>query len=267
MKGLCFILYAVSVWCVFSANAEIKISLDDWLFWKQYSSCLALNPKKSGVQQIKIGDEKMKVYCDVNIAGKGWLVVQRRVSVEENFYRNWTSYEQGFGNIEKNYFIGLDKLNKLTSFEPQELYVHLEDFSGQSRYARYDHFIVGNATGNYSLDSLGNYNGTAGDSLRSHLSFPFSTYDRDNDNSTINCAAKYTGAWWYKNCYVRYVFAENSRLKTIQSSNFNSNLNGAYLGNGTFTDTYLVGNGITWNSWLRDSVSLRSVYMLLRPKL
>ncbi|KAH8284517.1 hypothetical protein KR018_002737 [Drosophila ironensis] len=251
MKALWIALCVLSLWHIFGASAVSVKKLFNNGAIKHYkeknSSCRALNPKKSGVQKIQVGNEKFNVYCDVEIAGRGWLVIQRRVSVSENFYRNWTSYEQGFGDLENNFFIGLDKLNKLTSLEAQELYIHLEDFSGQTRYAHYSLFHVGNAQVNYTLDQLGTYNGTAGDGLRNHLNFQFSTYDRDNDNSTINCAAKYTGAWWYKNCYV-------------------SNLNGAYLGDGLHADTYLVGSGITWNSWLNDTISLKSVHMMVRPK-
>ena len=36
-----------------------------------------------------------------------------------------------------------------------------------------------------------------------HNNMPFSTYDRDNDRSSLNCAAHNTlkGAWWYKSCW------------------------------------------------------------------
>ncbi|KAH8291342.1 hypothetical protein KR054_010820 [Drosophila jambulina] len=47
---------------------------------------------------------------------------------------------------------------------------------------------------------MGNYSGTAGDSMTYHLSQPFSTFDRDN---AAGCAALRRGAWWYKNCVSR----------------------------------------------------------------
>ena len=41
-----------------------------------------------------------------------------------------------------------------------------------------------------------------GDSLNYHIGMKFSAYDADNDNQTDaspdgNCAAYYTGGWWY----------------------------------------------------------------------
>ena len=44
--------------------------------------------------------------------------------------------------------------------------------------------------------------GTAGDQLTYHNGRKFSTKGRDNDFSSINCAANQTirGAWWYRDC-------------------------------------------------------------------
>jgi len=108
--------------------------------------------------------------------------------------------------LDKSYFIGLNKLHTLTVSKPHELYIHLEDFEGNTRYAKYDRFAIGNDANLYGLNLLGKYSGTARDGLTYHLNSKFSTYDRDNDNSTLNCAAEYTGAWWYKHCLQRLDF-------------------------------------------------------------
>ena len=42
-----------------------------------------------------------------------------------------------------------------------------------------------------------------GDSLNEHVGMKFSTYDADNDlDNTLNCAAYFTGGWWYAHCHV-----------------------------------------------------------------
>ncbi|EDW48196.1 ficolin-1 [Drosophila sechellia] len=246
MKPICFALCVVSLGLFYLASAEIGENVKIQPYKKYSSSCKELNPKKSGVQKIQVGSYVIEVYCDVTIAGKGWLVVQRRVSVEENFYRNWTSYQTGFGDLKGNFFIGLNNLNKISSLQPQELYIELVDFAGEKRYAHYSVFHVGNVYSNYPITQLGAYSGTAGDSLSYHLYQPFSTFDRDNDNATINCAARYMGAWWYREC-------------------LSSNLNGAYLG-GSHTDPALFGSGIVWGEWKGFTYSYKTINIMVRPK-
>ncbi|KAH8258168.1 hypothetical protein KR038_007206, partial [Drosophila bunnanda] len=114
-------------------------------------------------------------------AGQGWLVIQRRRDGLVNFYRDWSDYKEGFGNLNGDFFIGLEKLHVLTQFQPLELYVHMEQQAGEAKFAKYEEFSIGNESENYHLKFLGSYTGTAGDSLRYHKGQPFSTFDRDND--------------------------------------------------------------------------------------
>ncbi|XP_017078944.1 angiopoietin-related protein 7-like [Drosophila eugracilis] len=246
MKAICLLLSVFSLCLAYLASAEAVENAVPQIFKKYSTSCKELNPKKSGVQKIRIGNDKIDVYCDVTIAGKGWLVIQRRVSVDTNFFRNWTSYEEGFGDLKGNFFIGLRNLNKIASLEPQELYIELEDFSGERRYAHYDLFNVGNVYSNYSLIQLGKYSGNAGDDLRYQLNQSFSTFDRDNDNSTLNCASRYRGAWWYNDC-------------------LHSNLNGVYL-DGGYSDSELFAAGIIWGAFKGYTYSLKTVNIMVRPK-
>lgn len=39
------------------------------------------------------------------------------------------------------------------------------------------------------------------DYMRYHRDMFFSTYDRDNDVQSANCAERHKGAWWYKKCF------------------------------------------------------------------
>ncbi|KAH8282229.1 hypothetical protein KR054_006264, partial [Drosophila jambulina] len=114
--------------------------------------------------------------------GGGWTIILRRWDGSEDFYREWKDFEEGFGQVAGEYFVGLGKLHALTSSVDQELLVYVRDDAGE-RYAMFDNFRVGGESNNYTLESLGNFSGTAGDGLRYHLGMQFSTKDRDNDIS------------------------------------------------------------------------------------
>ena len=173
----------------------------------------------------------------------GWTVFQRRKDGSENFYRNWADYVAGFGNLKREFWLGLDYIHCLTSAAPRtELRVDLADFQGNYKYAQYLFFSVGNSGTNYRLN-IADYTGTAGDSFLSSYSIngmQFSTKDRDNDQySGVNCASDRHGAWWYKSCT-------------------HSNLNGLYRSG-------LDGNqGVVWHDFLSKWVSLKFAKMKLR---
>ncbi|KFB50541.1 AGAP012000-PA-like protein [Anopheles sinensis] len=106
--------------------------------------------------------------------GGGWTVFQRRIDGSVNFYQNWTMYKNGFGDENGEHWLGLDKLHAMTRSGRHELLVLLEDFDGNSTYARYDDFKVGSEVEKYKL-TVGNYSGTAGDSLTEGNGTKFST--------------------------------------------------------------------------------------------
>ncbi|CAD1471244.1 unnamed protein product, partial [Heterotrigona itama] len=58
--------------------------------------------------------------------------------------------------------------------------------------------------GEYYKLEIDGYEGNAGDSLNDAWygsnNSPFSTYNRDNDRSSLNCASMLKGGWWWKSC-------------------------------------------------------------------
>ena len=208
-----------------------------------YSNCqdaLAQGQTTSGVYTLKPDNQAaFQVYCDMTTDGGGWTVFQRRMDGSVNFYRYWTDYQQGFGSLSGEFWLGLDKIHRLTA-TPSELRVDMRDFEGNSAYAKYTSFSVGDSSSKYIL-SVSGYSGTAGDSLVFQNGQRFSTRDQDNDNAPRgNCAQWNRGAWWYRNCH-------------------SSNLNGLYHG-----QLHSYADGVVWNTWRGYNYSLKFSEMKLR---
>jgi hypothetical protein len=91
-------------------------------------------------------------------SGGGWTVFQRRLDGSVDFYRGWQDYKQGFGNIDGEYWLGLDKIHRLTNASQNKLRIDMEDTSGNWKYAEYDLFAVTGEEQKYEL-SLGKYSG------------------------------------------------------------------------------------------------------------
>ena len=164
---------------------------------------------------------------------------QRRQHGSVDFYRGWDDYKAGFGQLTAEFWLGNDKIHRLTASKASSLRVELKDWNRGKAYAKYGKFKIGDEQAQYRLE-VRSYSGTAGDSLAVHNNMAFSTKDRDNDRYGKNCAVSVTGAWWYNSC--RF-----------------SSLNGRYLG-----DT-ISGKGINWWHWKNGLVSLKFTEMKLRP--
>uniref|UniRef100_A0AAR2L8S8 Tenascin R (restrictin, janusin) n=1 Tax=Pygocentrus nattereri TaxID=42514 RepID=A0AAR2L8S8_PYGNA len=194
----------------------------------------------SGVYTIYINrdfSQGIQVYCDMTTDGGGWIVFQRRQNGLTDFFRKWSDYRTGFGNLEDEFWLGLDNVQKISAQGRYELRIDMRD-GQEAVYANYDRFSIGDARSLYKL-RIGEYNGTAGDSLNYHQGRPFSTTDRDNDIAVTNCALSYKGAWWYKNCH-------------------RANLNGKY-GESRHSQ------GINWYHWKGHEFSIPFVEMKMRP--
>ncbi|XP_055864033.1 angiopoietin-1-like isoform X3 [Biomphalaria glabrata] len=182
----------------------------------------------------------LKVMCDTKTDGGGWIIFQRRINGKVDFYRDWKEYRDGFGDYNIGEFhLGNENIFKLTSTEEYDLRIDLE-FNNKQYFAQYENFKVLSETEKYKLQ-IGNYSGNAGDSLSGHNNMFFSTFDRDNDNdSTVNCAERCSGAWWYRRCH-------------------ESNLNGQW---GRKSDH----RGMDWNQLTRHTNSVSFSEMKIRER-
>ena len=171
----------------------------------------------------------------------GWLVFQRRQDGSIDFYRNYSQYTNGFGDVSKEHWLGLELLHQLSTKYTVKLRVDLEDWEGNKAYATYSKFSVGDAASGYRL-SVAGYAGTAGNGLEYQNAMKFTTYDKDQDSSSgSSCAVDYSGAWWYNECH-------------------HSNLNGLYRRGQVTTNA----NTVNWYPWKGQYYSIKRTEMKIK---
>uniref|UniRef100_A0A5F9C532 Angiopoietin like 1 n=1 Tax=Oryctolagus cuniculus TaxID=9986 RepID=A0A5F9C532_RABIT len=199
----------------------------------------------SGIYLIKPENSNgpMQLWCENSLDPGGWTVIQKRKDGSVNFFRNWENYKKGFGNIDGEYWLGLENIYMLSNQDNYKLLIELEDWSDKKVYAEYSSFRLEPESEYYRL-RLGTYQGNAGDSLMWHNGKQFTTLDRDKDVYTGNCAHFHKGGWWYNTCA-------------------HSNLNGVWYRGGHYRSKHQ--DGIFWAEYRGGSYSLRAVQMMIKP--
>ena len=156
----------------------------------------------SGVYKINKGafDKDALAYCDMVTAGGGWMVIQRnKRSSSVSFNRNWTDYEKGFGDLNTEFWYGLEELHCLTQRGQWEMRIDFQQTNNVRSYLHYNNFSIGSANEEYPL-TIGGFTGVGTDRLAYHNRMKFSTQDNDNDRWGSNCAASHRGGWWFNAC-------------------------------------------------------------------
>ena len=90
--------------------------------------------------------------------GGGWTVFQRRHDSSVNFCRGWQDYKNGFGDLDGNFWLGLDKIHRLTKSGQNVLRVDLTDWTDNKPYAKYGSFSVASESDVYRMN-CGSYSG------------------------------------------------------------------------------------------------------------
>ena len=168
------------------------------------------NAKSSGVYTIAnfcgVKYSNVKVYCDTNSGGGGWMVIQRRDSrYSTNFHRGWTEYEDGFGNLHNEFWFGLRAIHCLTHQGQWELRIDFTFKNGTKSYLHYNNFKVGAPESKYQLSISGFTGITLTDPFVTWRlnGQTFQTLDRPQGSS---CAVNghgstAPGGWWHKECF------------------------------------------------------------------
>ncbi|KAL3871693.1 hypothetical protein ACJMK2_039677 [Sinanodonta woodiana] len=88
--------------------------------------CLELydkGEKRDGIYKVSPDDGcPIRVYCDMT--NGGWTVMQRRKDGSVSFKRTWAEYVEGFGDLEGDFWLGLNHIHRLTK-DGSQIYINL----------------------------------------------------------------------------------------------------------------------------------------------
>ncbi|KFP63452.1 Angiopoietin-related protein 3, partial [Cariama cristata] len=155
--------------------------------------------QSSGVYTIKPnGSEAFDVYCERKF-GSSWTVIQNRVDGSLDFNQTWDAYTNGFGDLNEEFWLGLNKTYSITKQGDYILRIELQDWKDNKRYIEYA-FSLGGPETDYSLQ-LSRISGSIPNALPEQTELRFSTADRDVDLiNDFNCPENYLGGWWHSEC-------------------------------------------------------------------
>lgn len=85
-------------------------------------------------------------------------MLQKRLDGSVDFYRYWNDYKYGFCDLNGEFWLGLDKIHRLTSEGNNMLRIDMEDFEENTRYAQYNMFGMTGENDKYRM-SYNSYSG------------------------------------------------------------------------------------------------------------
>nr|XP_057924620.1 angiopoietin-related protein 4 isoform X2 [Doryrhamphus excisus] len=203
----------------------------------------------SGVYTIQPhNSEPFNVFCEMTADG-GWTVIQKRQDGSVDFDQLWDAYKQGFGTLNGEFWLGLEKIHSITKDGGYILKIKLSDWGNDLASIRLP-FRLGGEETKYSLhiqetDTFSPLESSLGSDATSGL--PFSTQDQDNDRKKdTNCAKHLSGGWWFSNCG-------------------QSNLNGKFFQSPPPKQRHQRKQGIFWKTWRGRYYPLKFSMMMIAP--
>ncbi|XP_073498381.1 fibrinogen-like protein 1 [Phyllobates terribilis] len=252
-------LFLVSNYCLLTvsqAQSPVAQGYDCSNIWERNHTAT------SGIYMIKPRNAQFgfQVYCEMSGSG-GWTLIQNHNGEDHlDFYATWIEYENGFGRLQGEHWLGLKNMYALTHQTQRrcKLHISLGDFDGNEAYAEYRSFSIGEANKFYKL-SAANYSGTAGDAFLGFPDIPgsnqhgsyFSTWDNYHDkchplcgSSDIkyrSCSDQYGAGWWFNACGL-------------------ANLNGVWH---AAPDYQHWSTSVSWPSWrFTDSLKFSKMFLI-----
>ncbi|KAJ8357278.1 hypothetical protein SKAU_G00200720 [Synaphobranchus kaupii] len=178
------------------ANNSTNSSIDMNDFPVDCSHVFNRGERNSGVYPIKPNQsEPFYVYCHMTDDG-GSTIIQNRQDGSVDFDQTWEKYENGFGNLEEEFWLGLKKIYAIARQGSYILRIELEDWKQGRHSFEYNLTLEGPAS-HYALHLM-QVSGDLPDVMTNYTA-RFSTKDHNN-NEDSSCAQNYTGGWWFNAC-------------------------------------------------------------------
>uniref|UniRef100_A0A8D0HFJ2 Angiopoietin-related protein 3 n=1 Tax=Sphenodon punctatus TaxID=8508 RepID=A0A8D0HFJ2_SPHPU len=200
--------------------------------------------RSSGVYSIRPnGSEVFNVYCEMK-PDSSWTVIQNRADGSLDFNQTWESYVNGFGDLNGEFWLGLEKIHTIAGQADYILRIELEDWRHNKRYIEYA-FTLGSSDTDYAL-SLSEISGNIPNALPEQTEMKFST--RDHNTTTkrnASCPETHSGGWWQKGCEETNL---NARYTTPRSRGRSERRRGLY-----------------WKPRIGRFYLLRSTKLMIRP--
>ncbi|XP_066918235.1 fibrinogen C domain-containing protein 1-like [Clytia hemisphaerica] len=206
--------------------------------------------RTNGVYEVYIlGIYRKQIYCEMEMAGGGWMVFQKRFDGTVDFYNaTWNTYKEGFGEASGEYWLGNKWLNLLTTSEKYDYFVWAKAFDGDTRMKKMLGVRVENEDEGFKITFEEETQEFLPNQLygMAHMNgMKFSTLDkRDDFWSNPDGCAFFFGPWWHKGCH-------------------NVAMNGQYNHDGV---TATFANGIVWINWKGLWTSLKESQIMIRPR-
>nr|XP_009859829.1 ficolin-1-A-like [Ciona intestinalis] len=163
----------------------------------------------NGTYEVLLPNGKaLNVSCYMEPGSGGWTFVQRRKNGSVDFYQDWANYTKGFGNLDGDFWLGLENLHLLTKDNKSAARIVITmncyaDFWIFTEYIQYSFFQISSAAEGYKLN-VGGYNGSLlGDYLSASNGYSFSTYDKLGDQiRNLSCSERTKASgWWRHRCH------------------------------------------------------------------
>uniref|UniRef100_A0A8C5SNE7 Angiopoietin like 3 n=1 Tax=Laticauda laticaudata TaxID=8630 RepID=A0A8C5SNE7_LATLA len=155
--------------------------------------------RSNGIYSIKPnGSKAFNVYCEME-GENPWTIIQKRSDGSVDFNQTWESYRDGFGNLDGEFWLGLQKIYSIVDQADYILRIELEDWKANKRYIEYT-FKMRGPNRDYAL-FLSRITGNIPNALPEQKEIKFSTKDHSNSTERqLNCTENDSGGWWYNVC-------------------------------------------------------------------